>query len=295
MVGVVRNDITMISKLQDGSCLSETGTLSRVIVCRPLYFRITKPINRVQEKYQKDNPPIREIAVSQHQNLVEVLRHMGVIVDFVEPMERLPYQVFTRDAGCVIGRQFLVSNLREEVRRAEVERVLSVMGKYRLEIITPDEGYVEGGDILVDNHSLMVGIGSRTNSKGVDFLKRRFGSKFEIIPLPFKEEYLHLDTVFNVIGGGNALIFRQAFDDEPLSRLTKRYQLLEVTPEEQGRMAVNILSLTSSMVVSIKENAELNIRLRQMGFEVIEVEFSEIIKAGGSVRCATLPIERRNM
>ena len=282
-------------KLQSGSCLSEIGTLSRVIVCKPLYFRITKPINRIQEKYQKDNPPVREIAVSQHQNLVKILRSRGVIVDFVEPAENLPYQVFTRDAGCVIGRQFLVSNLREEVRRAEVERVLSVSEKYGLEIITPDEGYVEGGDIIVDNRTLMVGIGSRTDSKGVDFLKRHFGSKFEIIPLPFKEEYLHLDTVFNIIGGGNALLFRQAFDDEPLSELTKRYQLLEVTLEEQGRMAVNILSLTSSTVVSIKENVKLNIRLREMGFEVIEVEFSEIIKAGGSVRCATLPVERKNM
>lgn len=292
---MVMNNRTMISKFQGSSCLSEIGTLGRVIVCSPLYFRITKPINKVQEKYQKDNPPVREIAVSQHQKLVEVLRDMGVIVDFVEPAESLPYQVFTRDTGCVIGRQFLVSNLREEVRRAEAERVLSAMWKYRLEIITLDEGYVEGGDILVDNHTLLIGIGSRTDSKGADFMKRRFGSRFEIVPLPFKEEYLHLDTVFNIIGGGNALIFGQAFDDEAQSELAKRYQLLEVTPEEQGRMAVNVLSLTSSTVLSIKENAELNIRLRQMGFEVIELEFSEIIKAGGSVRCATLPVERRNM
>jgi len=206
-------------------------------------------------------------------------------------VENLPYQVFTRDTGCVIGRQFLVSNFVEEVRRAEVERVLSVIGKYRLEVIIPDEGYIEGGDILVDDHTLIVGIGSRTNSKGVDFVKRRFGHKFESFPLAFKKEYLHLDTVFDIIGGGKALIFRHAFDDDPLSELAKRFQLLEVASEEQERMAVNTLSLTSSTVVSIKENTALNIRLRKLGFEVIEVESSEIIKAGGSVRCATLPVE----
>lgn len=283
----------MNNKPDNAGCLSETGTLNQVIVCRPEYFRITSPINKLQEKYQKDNPPIREIAITQHHKMVEILHGAGVTVDFVEPAENLPYQVFTRDIGCVIGQQFLVSNLKKDVRKAEIERVLSVIGRYGLDIITPDEGYIEGGDILLDNHTLLVGIGSRTDSKAVDFLRRHFGHRFEIVPLPFKEEYLHLDTVFNIIGGGNALIFRSAFDEKLLSELAKKYNLLEVTPEEQERMAINILSLAPGKVVAIKENAEFNSRLRQMGLEVIEVEFSELIKAGGSVRCATLPLERK--
>jgi len=32
--------------------------------------------------------------------------------------------------------------------------------------------------------------------------------------------------------------------------------------------------------------------LRNHGFEVIEVDITEIIKSGGSFRCCTLPIER---
>lgn len=283
----------MNNKSDNAGCLSETGTLSQVIACRPEYFRITSPINKLQEKHQKDNPPIWEIAITQYHKMVEVLRGAGVTVDFVEPAESLPYQVFTRDTGCVIGQQFLVSNLKKDVRKAEIERVLSVIGRYGLDIITPDEGYIEGGDILLDNHTLLVGIGSRTDSKAVDFLRRHFGHRFEIVPLPFKEEYLHLDTVFNIIGGGNALIFRSAFGEKSLSELAKKYNLLEVTPEEQERMAVNILSLAPGKVMAIKENAEFNSRLRQMGLEVIEVEFSELIKAGGSVRCATLPLERK--
>lgn len=57
-------------------------------------------------------------------------------------------------------------------------------------------------------------------------------------------------------------------------------------------MEVNILSLSPGAVIAIRENAALNLRLREMGFEVVEIEFSEIIKAGGSVRCAILPLKR---
>lgn len=54
-------------------------------------------------------------------------------------------------------------------------------------------------------------VGGRTNSRGVDFLKRCFSSRFEIIFLRFKREHLHLDVVSNIIAGGSGVVFRQGW------------------------------------------------------------------------------------
>jgi len=45
-------------------------------------------------------------------------------------------------------------------------------------------------------------------------------------------------------------------------------------------------------VISIAENESVNNRLDELGYEVINLPFSEVIKSGGSVRCDTLPIQR---
>ena len=37
---------------------------------------------------------------------------------------------------------------------------------------------------------------------------------------------------------------------------------------------------------------EVNKKMREFGFNVIEVDFSEIIKSGGSFRCCSMPVER---
>ena len=39
-------------------------------------------------------------------------------------------------------------------------------------------------------------------------------------------------------------------------------------------------------------NKKVNEELRKRGFEIIEVDITEIIKSGGSFRCCTLPIHR---
>jgi N-dimethylarginine dimethylaminohydrolase len=39
-------------------------------------------------------------------------------------------------------------------------------------------------------------------------------------------------------------------------------------------------------------NTSVNEKLRSLGYEVVAVPFSEVLKSGGSVRCDALPVER---
>ena len=264
-------------------------------MCPPTHFKITKPINVVQWMYSCDGLPRPEPPkmVDQHREFVRVLRENGVEVEMIEPREGLPYQHATRDVGTVIGDVIVLSSTKEETRRAEIEITENALLKSRLDLIKPDQGYVEGGDIMVDGDRLWVGVGGRTDQRGAEFLDKTFGRDFNVIPLYFGRRYTHLDTLMGVAGSDTAIIYEPAFEPESLQKIRQAFpRIISLTDREQTSAGANVLSLNPTKLISIAENVTVNAQLTQLGFEVVTVSFSEVIKSGGSVRCDTLPVER---
>lgn len=74
--------------------------------------------------------------------------------------------------------------------------------------------------------------------------------------------------------------------------MKKRYEMIEITDDEQFQLGTNVLSIGNKTVISLPVNRHVNQELRKRGYTVIEIDLSEIIKSGGSFRCCTLPIER---
>ena len=276
-------------------CYSETGRLRKVLMCPPTYFQITQPINMIQLMWSYDGLPRPEpgIMVLQHNRFVKLLREHGVEVELLPPVRDLPFQHATRDVGTVIGDTIVLSNLRPPSRRLEADITRPALEKSGLRVLVPDQGYVEGGDLVVDNGRLWVGIGGRTNEAGAEWLDETFGREYEVIPLHFDPWLMHLDTVFGALSGGHALVYEDAFDAASLSRIQAAYpSVISLTKEEQKSGGANVLPIDPQTIITIAENASVNAQLRQLGFEVITVPYSEVIKTGGSVRCDTLPVER---
>ena len=276
-------------------CHSETGRLRKVVMCPPAFFQIVKPINYVQWLYYSDGLPKPEpqVMVQQHRQLVDILRAEGVEVELLPPVPGLPYQHATRDAGIVVGDTIVLSSLKEETRRLESQITQPVLEKYGLRVLIPERGFVEGGDVVVDNGRLWVGLGSRTDEAGAEFLHRTFGRDYEVIPLRLDPHYTHLDTIFGVLSRGRALLYEPAFDPASLQRIKGAYpSIISLTDAEQHNAGANVLCLGPDKVISIAENTSVNERLIQLGFDLVTLPFSEVIKSGGSVRCDTLPVER---
>ena len=276
-------------------CHSETGRLRKVVMCPPTFFEIVKPINVVQWLYSVDGRPKPQSAlmVQQHRRLVDILREEGVEVELMPPVPTLPYQHATRDVGLVVGDTIVVSRIKEETRQLESQVTEPVLRKYGLRVLMPDKGFVEGGDVIVDNGRLWVGIGGRTDERGAEFLHRAFGRDYDVIPIHFGARYTHLDTLLGVLNGGHAIVYEPAFEADSLQRIKEAYpSIISLTDKEQTNAGANVLCLSPSRLISIAENTSVNDRLIQLGFEVITLPYSEVIKSGGSVRCDTLPIER---
>ncbi|MGM0900853.1 MAG: dimethylarginine dimethylaminohydrolase family protein [Bacillota bacterium] len=271
-------------------CFTEYDTLKRVILCQPQYMTIRDVINETQKHFKNEGIHI-ERALEQHEKFVQTLRSHGIEVILLPYHKKYPEQVFTRDIGFTLGETVFVADMASDVRQGE-ENVL----RQWLE----DEGFsyyniigdhIEGGDVIIDGKTIYVGLSNRTNQLAADHLQRLLSS-FEVKAIPFKERYLHLDCVFNVVSPEVALIYPEALTEEDMKLFGSRYELIEVSKEEQFTLGTNVLSIGNKRVLSLPVNKEVNKQLRERGFEVIEVDITEIIKSGGSFRCCTLPILR---
>ncbi|WP_252504799.1 dimethylarginine dimethylaminohydrolase family protein [Sporosarcina sp. Marseille-Q4943] len=282
----------MSSPVDDKSktkCNTEYDSLKRVILCQPKFMAIEEVINHTQKEYADENIDV-ELALKQHREFEKLLREHGVEVINLPSSEQFPEQVFTRDIGFTVGEEVFVAEMARDIRKGEEEALEEFLEDANIPYQTTTDR-VEGGDVIVDRHKVYVGISSRTSDEAVRNLQRNLPNH-NIIRIPFDEKYLHLDCVFNILSPEIGLIFPEALSADMVETLSQSYKLIEVSPEEQFTMGTNVLSIGGGKVFSLPQNEQVNTAMRAQGFEVIEVDFSEIIKSGGSFRCCSMPLER---
>ncbi|MCM3710558.1 dimethylarginine dimethylaminohydrolase family protein [Sporosarcina luteola] len=282
----------MSSPVDDKSktkCNTEYDSLRRVILCQPKFMAIEDIINDTQKQYADENIDV-ELAMKQHEEFEKLLRELGVEVIKLPSSEQFPEQVFTRDIGFTVGEEIFVAEMASDIRKGEEEALEEFLEDENISYQTTTDR-VEGGDVIVDRDKVYVGISSRTSDEAVRNLQRDL-PKHKIIRVPFNEKYLHLDCVFNILSPEIGLIFPEALSADMVETLSQSYKLIEVSPEEQFTMGTNVLSIGGNKVFSLPQNKQVNAAMREHGFEVIEVDFSEIIKSGGSFRCCSMPLER---
>lgn len=270
---------------------NEYAPLKKVIVAPPDFMEIKEVINHTQRVYKKQNIAVNR-ALEQHQNFVQSLKDRGIKVIELTPVPELNELVFTRDIGFTIDDTLFTANMRREIREKETELLHDVLEKNNVPYHPITTCSIEGGDVLVDEDKVWVGNSERTTTDAIDQLRSYVEDK-EVISLPLRKDILHLDCAFNIVSNDVALIFKDAFQKKDVERLSSHYDLIEVTDEEQFNLATNVLSIGDGNIISMPINSRVNRELEQKGFHIIEVEFTEIIKSGGSFRCCSLPVERK--
>ncbi|MEC0301520.1 dimethylarginine dimethylaminohydrolase family protein [Terribacillus saccharophilus] len=272
-------------------CQSEFGQLTHVVVCPPAYMEIRKVINETQKHYLNHNID-QHAAMEQHTDFVKVLRDNGVDVMSVPAKEPFNEQVYTRDIGFCIGDTLFVSNMEDDIRKGETKILREWLKEQGLTYKDVTEGTIEGGDVVVDGQRIWIGLSKRTDEKAVQQIQQQLPD-YEVIPVKIREDILHLDCVFNLVRDDLAILYPDAFNKEDLERFRKLYKTIEISEEEQFYMGTNILSFAPDKLLSLPSNKRVNEALRKEGVTVIEVNFSEIIKSGGSFRCCSLPLQRQ--
>ncbi|RFU64434.1 hypothetical protein D0469_18875 [Peribacillus saganii] len=273
------------------SCFSEYDELKQVILCPPEFMTIRDVINETQKHFKHEGIHI-ETALKQHNDFVETLQAQGVETILLPAHSKYPEQVFTRDIGFTIGNVIYVADMAAPIRQGEEGELKNWLERNSISYFKLLEDVIEGGDVIIDGNTVYIGISNRTNEDAIRHLQSLL-VEHEVIPIPFTATYLHLDCVFNIISPTEALIFPGVIRKEEADLLASRYDLIEVTEEEQFTLGTNVLSIGNKKIISLPVNKGVNKQLRDRGYEVIEVDITEIIKSGGSFRCCTLPIFRK--
>lgn len=271
-------------------CMSEYDDLQEVLLCSPIYMEIKQIINETQKHFARENISQMK-AVAQHKQLIQTLKNHQVRPIMLPANDRFPEQVFTRDIGFTIGHTLFVSSMAAPVRQGEEQLLKEWAQGKGWKTVTLTNGTIEGGDVLVDQTRVFVGTSKRTNPAAIHELKKEL-TDHDIIPIHLPPHILHLDCVMNILSHDEILIYPEAFKKEDLHLLKMHYELIEISEQEQFTLGPNILSIGQKKVISLPINQQTNAALTAHGYTVIEVDFSEIIKSGGSFRCCTLPIRR---
>jgi len=222
-------------------------------------------------------------------------------------------QIFSRDIGFVIDDSFIIANILPE-RSNEIfaiQKVLDLIPKNKI-IELPENCHVEGGDVILHNDYIFIGIydgddysnlkTARTNNRSVEYLKKKFPAKkifsFELIKsdLEPSKNALHLDCCLQPVGNDKLVACPDAFlkrdQYEWLINHFGKENILEISLNEMSEMKCNFFSIDTNIVVSEKSFSNLNSWLRGFGILVEEINYKEISKQGGLLRCSTLPLKR---
>lgn len=272
---------------------NSTGKLKQVLMSYPQYLSI-EPIN-VISKHFKDHQLDKKKIDEEFNLLVQTYQNLGIEVFFLPPNETYPDSVFARDFGACLKDGYILGRFKHEYRKNERKAYEKKMQKLNIpQLFKVHEGYFEGGDFFfLDDKTIVIGLLERTNQIGYQEIKEHFKNQYEVLFVESDPEFLHLDMCFNLIDEHLALICKDAFDISFLQELQKRnIELIEVSKKDIFRHGLNVQALGDKKVLALKKNHDINLQIKQKGYEVIELDITEILKCGGGIHCMTFPLKR---
>ncbi|HXN05462.1 MAG TPA: arginine deiminase-related protein [Nitrospiria bacterium] len=260
---------------------------SRLLMCRPDFFRIAYEINPwMNKKNQTDH----DKAQKQWEALYATLTGpFGLKVDLIPPQPDLPDMVFTANGGLVHGKKVYLSNFRHPERQGERKYFQEWFSENGYDVISlSDDISFEGeGDALWLEDHLVAGYPFRTDVSSHLFLARELQCK--VISLELTDpRFYHLDTCFAPLRARTALYAPEAFTSDSLKRLAPFVdELIPLTPEEAAQFSANAVVSGRKIVLQAGSDSARK-KLEHAGFEVYPHDLSEFIKSGGNAKCLVL-------
>jgi N-dimethylarginine dimethylaminohydrolase len=297
--------MTAITKNQVCNGHSMVGMLRSVMVCPPQTagWNCAERV-ALSRELGFPRPPNFELALQQHRAVCDILKSGGAEVFELPISSDLTLDaVYAHDSslptdfGIILMNPGKKNRVSEAVRHGEFCASLGipVLGKIR------SPGTTEAGDMVwIDDHTLLVGHGYRTNAAGIAQMREILNPHGVVVltaPLPYgagPSECLHLMSLISLLDENTALVDLPWLAVETVELLKSRsYRFIEIDPAERNTLACNVLSLGQGRLVAIEENRNTNQRLRDAGFEVFSFPGSEIcINGAGGPTCLTRPLLR---
>jgi N-dimethylarginine dimethylaminohydrolase len=210
--------------------------------------------------------------------------------------------MYARDASVLAPEGVVLCHMGKPQRRGEPDAQRAAFESWGIRVAGAIEppGQLEGGDVAwLDDRTVAVGRGYRTNDAGIEQYRALLGGGIDLIVVPLPHwrgagDVFHLMSIISPVDRDLAVVysplmpvpFREAL-------LSRGLALVEVPDEEFDSMGANVLAIAPRTCVMVEGNPITRARLEAAGAQVHMYDGREIsLKGGGGPTCLTRPIAR---
>jgi N-dimethylarginine dimethylaminohydrolase len=284
---------------------SEVNRIKRLLLKHPRDAFLSQESIQAQWKgLNYTNPPDFDRAVEEYDEFVRLLERFIPEIHFLPADGRTGLDsIYVHDSLIITDRGALLCRMGKEKRQGEPQAAEDFLKEQGIPILgsISGEGKLEGGDLVwIDERTIAVGLGYRTNEEGVRQLKELTADsvdEYVVVPLPHwegPEGVMHLMSLISPIRRDMAVVYPRLLP-VPFREwlLCREIRLLEVPDSEFETMGCNVLAVAPGECIMISGNPQTKRLLEEAGVEVYEYEGKEISRKGaGGPTCLTRPLLR---
>ena len=211
------------------------------------------------------------------------LAELGFDVRRLAATPALPDSVFVEDAAVVLDEIAVMTRPGAPSRRPELPTVCEALTVLRPVRALEAPATLDGGDVLVLDREIVVGLSARTDRAGAEQLARivaPFGYRLRTVPVT---ACLHLKSAVTR-AAARTLVLNPVWVD---AAAFPGWEIVTVDPAEPA--AANVLYAAGRRVALAAEGFPRTVeRLRRRGVAVRTVPAFELARAEGGVTCCSL-------
>jgi N-dimethylarginine dimethylaminohydrolase len=275
---------------------NETDPLTDVLLGSPAHLKHLAT-SSLSKKHLREHPANIQVAQAQHKELASAYQHFGVTIHWHEPEPELPMQVYSRDSSVMTPYGAIITAMANWWRRGENYAAISTyerLGVPIYDMVTA--GTFEGGDFnVIEEGCVLIGCGgARTQEEGARQVEGWFKREgWETRLAFFDEYYVHIDLMVVPIAPKLTAVCLACTEPGIVEWLKgKGHEIIDVPFQDTMALGCNFMSLGRDRVIAPKVSRNLIGQLRARGFEVADIDMSEISKTGGGIHCMAQSLRR---
>jgi len=256
------------------------------------------------EAYGWHDRPDADGAAREHAALRRILSATGAdVVEGATPVPGDPDAVYAYDPTLPTDHGLILLRPGKEGRRGEPAALATDLTAAGLPILATLEepATAEGGDMFfLDEATLLVGVGYRTNTPAVERLREILGPRgvdvmaFDLPHFHGPSECLHLMSFISPLDADLVVGYLPMMPTRLVQLLRERgITVVEVPEQEFPTMGPNVLALGPREALALEGNPVTAERMRAAGVTVTMYAGEEISRKGdGGPTCLTRPLDR---
>ena len=290
------------ARLNLGTGLSGYGGQSMTAALRRVLVRPPSAVSfAAWREYGWRAAPDPVKLAAEHEAFCEALCDAGSEVVLAETNVTSPDAIYVFDPAIICDRGAILLRPGKKTRLVEIDPIAHDLEQAGVPVAARLEppALVDGGDTLwLDERTLLVGRGYRTNDEGINTLQAELPDvhvlAFDLPHVHGADVVLHLLSLISLLDDDLAVAYLPLLPVRLVQLLGDRgIRIVEVPEDEFETMGPNVLALAPRVALALEGNDETRRRLERAAVDVRVYQGDEISRRGdGGPTCLTRPLLR---